>query len=437
MNLYPKTLIMLICGIILPSGAFSQEQDPSDMEEAAGLPDTSTVDDAVGLPDQPSTKTANPEQSDACQILGYGRLLGRITKLPQTNKLDTSIPDIDVRLAGQCASSQNLAVFWDGHGNYIQDGRQNSAYLDQGGLRYRPTDSLVVMAGKERNRRAPGLIISPSDFLHSSQSMPGLQEERRGIWAIRGSWQSLHQSVDLFLLPVRDQRDNGLPDDRRQAQGAATRYFHQFANFDLDLGIGQLNGVRKAGISSQGYVSKAWKMYGEAGYDEERVLLRWLRHNAMDFLVGSGYEGSKFALRLEYLRQGAGLRENEWQQVQGIWGTAHATSFESQSTPTEGPAQPASPTGEASAVTSPTLLRQNYLIANGALLEWPTDWNIQETVIYGLDDDAWMNLLRIEYLFDNHQTLGLTQRHWDRSAHRQFFMRPADWDVQMDWKWSF
>jgi len=391
--------------------------DP-DLEEATGLPDTD-LGEATGLPDQTMAPAATTMPTSPCQYLGYGRLMARWTKTSRSDQTETSAPDMEARLAGQCELTGTLAAFWDGHGSYVRDTQKNAAFLDQVGLRLRPTDQTVLMVGKERNRRAPGLIVSPSDFLHSSQSLPGQQEDRRGVWAVRGSWQTSDQSVDLFLLPMRHQRDNGFPAEEQQSQGAVGRYFRQFANFDLDLGIGQVEGQDKAGISSQGFLSKAWKVYGEAGYQEGKTLLIWQKEHVVDTLLGSSFDGDKFALRLEFLRQNSGLRADEFEQLQAIRQTGRLQS----SQPT--------------ASGSPMLLRQNYLIANLSLLEWPEDCNVQETVIFGLDDDAWMNLLRVEYLVNDRQVVGLTQRHWDRSNSHQFFMRPADWEALIDWKWSF
>lgn len=406
---YPKPLIWAfwVATFCMPTLLSAQDGD---------------LDEAVGLPD--STVTQTPEKtasatSERCSYLGYGRLVGRRVKEANSQQTNTSFPDGEARLAGQCELPGSLTVFGDGHGSVIDAPQSRSAFLDQSGIRWRPRDEWVMMVGKERNRRSPGLLVSPSDFLHTNQNLPGQSEERQGIWAARSSWQLPQQSFDLFLLPVRFSRANGLPENDRQAQGAAGRYYHQFENFDLDVSIGQLAGVTKAGVSSQGFISKSWKIYGEAGYHQNDVILIWERQDRVAALLGNSYDGDKFSLRLEMYHQEAGANDKEFDQIMILRRSGRLTLSSQKNS------------------ESLLFLRQNYLIANASLLEWFPDWNLQETLIYGIDDQAWMNFVRLEYLINHQWTTGISQRHVDRNPNHQFLLRSIDWETVADLKWSF
>lgn len=407
---YHKFLIVMIYTVTLGTTTFLAAQE-NDLEEAVGLPEN--------LP-SPPTERSHPPSTKNCAYLGYGRLMGRINQETSTQKTRQSFPDAETRLAGQCDLPGSFTVFADGHGSLTDNPENRLAYLDQGGIRWRPRDEWVMMVGKERNRRSPGLLISPSDFLHTNQNLPGQSEERQGIWAVRNSWQMPQQSYDLFLLPARYSRANGLPDHELQAQGAATRFYHQFENFDLDAGIGQLAGVTKAGLSSQGFLSKSWKIYGELGYSEKEDILLWERRNRVSALLGNSYDGDKFSLRMEIFHQEAGANDKEFEQIMNL-----RRSGKLRLNP------------EKTSGNGPAFLRQNYLIANASLLEWFPDWNLQETIIYGLDDQAWMNFVRLEYLINHQWTTGISQRHVDRNSNHQFLLRTVDWETVADVKWSF
>ncbi len=193
---------------------------------------------------------------------------------------------------------KNIQGFFDGHGIY--NDRSLWGVLDQGGIRLYPDEHLVIALGKERNRRAPGLLISPSDFINPPENLPGTRPQRAGVWLIRASYQSQSQAVDFFILPVDHTNTYGFPTHDPQLWGSALRYSHFFAKADFSLSVGQLAKTKVYGASLQGFVAKVWKLYGESGGSESS--------SSQSHLLGLGFEGSDtFSLRAELYRNNRGL----------------------------------------------------------------------------------------------------------------------------------
>jgi|GEM_PF-3282457 len=338
----------------------------------------------------------------------------------QEGQVETSFPDLYANLSGDCAPSDWTQIFGDVTGNYLGQDKKRTAHLNQAGVRLRPVDSLVVAFGKERNRRAPGLIVSPSDFIHSAQNLPGTEEQKTGEWLARLSWQESGQTTDLFILPVDATIENGMPAKDPKHRGSAVRVFRQFSNFDLSLAIGDLDETKKAGISSQGFLTGSWRVYGEAGYSEESPFLRYARRHSGSYLIGTGYDATKYSVRLEYYENSAGLSKAEFDAL--LFAFSHP--------------MPGRGTQAPEALAGP-FLRQKYVIANFNLIEVFDRFNLTETLIAGTEDSSWLALSRFEWLVNPRNVAGATLKNFDKREDGQFFARHSDWEASLDWKWSF
>lgn len=210
-------------------------------------------------------------------------------------------PNGEIGAAASAEPGDAWTVFAEGRGVYDDETERSQGLLDQGGGRWRPSESVLLVLGKERNRRAPGLIVSPSDFLHSSQSAPGLREERRGVWLGRLAWQTEAQSADVIALPVSKEKDTGLPAEDSEYAGTAIRYFARLPRgVDLGVDMGRSGSELKAGAFLQTIAWNVWKLYGETGYDGAS--------ESGSHLLGLSYEGSStYVARAEWYG-----RDRDW-----------------------------------------------------------------------------------------------------------------------------
>jgi hypothetical protein len=275
-----------------------------------------------------------------------------------------------------------IGLFAEGRAVYDDESEKALGFIDQGGVRLRPMDQLVFVAGKERNRRSPGLIISPSDFIHSAQAIPGLREARSGVWLGRIAWQTAEQSADLIALPVSAVSDTGFPTDESKYYGSAARYFARVPGFvDIGFDIGQIGDHFKTGAFAQTIFLQSWKVYGETGYDDQSA--------ASSHLVGVGYEGSStYTARAEYYTREAGFP-----------------------------------------IPMPMLTESSYVILSGGATNWRDVFNFTETVVHSVEKKQYLNLLRAEWLANDFQTGGITLVHLAPRV-------PFHWQLLADWKIS-
>jgi hypothetical protein len=220
--------------------------------------------------------------------------------MPRQDSYQEMGPQGELAFSIDITASSKLTYFLDQRTAVEKEGRSAESvrvFWEQGGWRYRPVDSVVLVVGKERNRRAPGLIVSPSDFIHSNQNLPGLREERSGVWLARAAWQGKDQSFDLMALPVAVENNQGLMADENEYKGTVARYFGRLGSgWDLGVDYGQFREHSRAGFFLQTLMADVWKVYAEAGFDGQT--------EAHSTLLGGSYEGSSdWSLRAEWYQQ--------------------------------------------------------------------------------------------------------------------------------------
>jgi hypothetical protein len=346
-------------------------QDDEILEEATGL------EPSLPPPPPPSPKQ---ELSDVLSWRAYSLVDWRLRQTPKER--ENFGPNFDAGLTLDYKPRGYIGFFAEGRGVYDDEAEKGLGALDQGGVRLRPMDQLVFVVGKERSRRSPGLIISPSDFIHSAQAVPGMREVRSGVWLGRIAWQTTDQSADLIALPVSEVGDTGFPTERSKYYGSAARYFARFPGlFDVGFDIGQIDDDFKTGAFVQTIFLQSWKIYGETGYDD--------RSAASSHLFGVGYEGSStYTARAEYYSKDAGF-----------------------------PAP------------MPMLTESSYLILSGSAMNWRDIFNFTETLIHSIEKAQYLNLMRAEWLANDFQTVGFTLAHLSPRV-------PFHWQLLADWKIS-
>jgi len=383
------------------------------------------LSEATALPDH-SSAAAAPQVSRVCSDFGYLKLQYNQWKPSQNapvsggTSVQDSFPNFSGMFAASCQVSPKFQLFLDGHGSFNDGDDHATGVFDQGGIRWRPKDDLVLVAGKERNRRSPGLIISPSDFVHTSQSLPGQDEQRNGEWLVRASHQTKDHTVDFIALAATESRTNGFPEEKTEPRGGLVRFFHQFSNMDLNLSAGKVDKSLRAGASTQGFILSSWRVYAEAGFDKERQFLIYDREYVSSYLIGTGYDGDKFTGRAEFYQNGAGLTATEYTNLtESIKRTPKAKR------------------DEFSQQFSTPFLRKSYAILSLSLIEIKDIINITETMIRSTEDASWIALSRLELLAGSRNVVGLTVKNFDATKDSQYFARSTDWEASVDWKWSF
>lgn len=368
-------LMLMFWVLILPMGvAFAQDDD---LGEATGLEASTPMDSASSNVVEPA------EASVPMRARGYGLLDARIRKHQPQDDVTTNAPNAELSLALDYDLAAGLSVFTEGRGFYEDATEQVSGVFDQGGLRYRPIDALVLVVGKERNRRAPGLIVSPSDFLHSNESVPGLRQERSGVWLARASLQDQKYSLDLIVLPVNKQTPAGFLADDSDYLGVAVRYFQRLpGGIDVGVDVGSIDEELKAGSFIQTIVAQAWKLYAEAGYDEKT--------KSTDQLFGVGYEGSSnFTVRTEWYSQ-----------------------------------------AESAIAASPLFIDRSYSISSLSFVEIFDRFNVTDTFVRSLASERYFNLMRLDWLVSARHVAGITLINIEPN-------QAMTWQAIVDWKVNF
>lgn len=354
------------------------EAEAQELEEASGL------DAQVPGPEDAETFPSSPSWM---RWRGYGALDYGVGEKSRKDGLQEEGPDGEIALAVDLVAAPTLSFFLEQRTQAEAEGRSLQrvhVLWEQGGIRYRPQDSFLFVLGKERNRRAPGLIVSPSDFIHSNPNLPGLREERSGVWLARASFQGPQQSFDLMALPVTLENEQGMIGEGSRYKGTVARYFGRLeSGWDLGVDYGQFEDDSQAGIFVQTMLAAVWKVYAEGGYHSE--------NEAHSTLLGGSYEGSSdWNLRLEWYQQ-----DERWR---------------------------------------PSLLLlqdRNYLILSLSVIEVWDLFNLTPTLLQSLDcQDHQSGILRAEWLMNQRQVAGLT-----------FVSMSADkssaWQLNLDWKINF
>ncbi|MBK8205088.1 MAG: hypothetical protein IPK68_23285 [Bdellovibrionales bacterium] len=288
------------------------------------------------------------------------------------------------------------------------------------GFRSRLSDSVQIFAGKERNRRSPGLIVSPSDFIYSNTNLPGQREDRKGVWLARVSYQQINHSFDVIALPVQYETSEGMPESRQDRADGAVRGLKQFDHLDISFMMGRYLGIRRAGISAQSLLKDKYKFYLDLGTQEQSKLYNnKTRSNPIQTLVGVGFEGSEdYNVRLEYYENGQGLKSDEFSQMMQAFALfpTLATSATARQNP---------------------FLRQKYLIASLSVPEIHDRYNLTLSAIKSLEDDSGLWVSRFEYIASDKLLMGLSLNQVQGGTGSQYQYRNYEQQTTLDWKYSF
>jgi len=283
----------LLCGLPLTAMAADGEQE---LEEAVPLDvPVTTTPAAASTMDQPY------------RYRGYA-LAEWSNLIPDAAALKTRDQSLtEANASGSMAFGNGLHLFGDLTGTYHFRDESGNVLLNQAGVRY-ATGSWELLLGKERARKSPGMVVSPSDFLFPNDSLPGMREQRAGVWMARASWQVPGHSVDAIYLHNLIVNDPGFPDDHEVRRGAALRYFRQSSAFDAGANYAVIDGEHAAGGWAQTYILKTTKLYVDAAYRESERILNQNVRDVTKILVGVNYEGYSDGLfRLEILANNRGL----------------------------------------------------------------------------------------------------------------------------------
>ncbi len=342
------------------------------------------IEEATGLQEEQSQEKNREIRNDNFRYRSY--LLAEWTHTSIKQKVFEEFPNIEASFAADYKSGQ-ITSFIDGIANYTDGSSHTQGFLNQLGARYQVSDHVILALGKERNRRSPGIVISPSDLLFSTTNLPGLREDRRGEWLARASYQIPHASYDFFVLPVDQQNAGGWPAEQSKYRGTLVRTLQQFKNIDVSFSLGRFDETTAAGVALQGIIANSFKLYYEVGYWSKVISKQASQH-----LLGVSYEGSNdWSFKLEYFVNG-------------------------------------------DEQTSLLFTRKHYLLFTTSLIEALNRYNVFVSLIRSLEDESWLTLLRGEYIIDDRMVTGLTGVY---VFGKQYSSVPFDYQARWDVKYSF
>lgn len=378
------------------------------------------LDEAEGLEDKPAK--IQPDRFET--IVDY-QWKSRSYVLIETTRVNTDdeskgyFPNLQWSLTSDFKRSNRTSFFLDGVVNYYDSEKEAQGVLNQAGFRLNVDENWQVAMGRERNRRSPGIIVSPSDIIYTQSNLPGQREDRRGAWLGRASYQDERSSYDLIAMPAPFEREDGFPDSPQDHWDSAFRTLQQFDNVDVSFSFGNIDEKQKAGLAVQGIFFKSYKFYYEIGFQDRVEILvdDEEKENATQQLLGMSFEGSNdYSYKVEYYRNEQGYSEDEFKKLQSLLSLA--------------------PTTERPTVLNP-FLRQQYLILTAAINEIKNEYNLVGSVIKSLDDDASVFFLRGEWLINDKMVAGVTALTVGGNDDSQYALRPLNQQYTADLKYTF
>jgi len=383
------TLLLLV--LAWPVAAISAARD--DLEEAT--PIEAPVAQAV----------APPASHDLpYRYRGYG-LLEWANRIPDARDQKTQdLSLVEINASGTWNSSHGLQWFGDVTGSYFVRAEEGLLRLNQVGLRYR-TGPWEFAVGRERARKSPGLVISPSDFLFPNDSLPGMRELREGVWLARGSWQVPGHSADVIYLHNLVTEEHGWPDDDARQRGGVFRVFRQSTAFDAALNVAVIEGDTSVGAWLQTYVFKTTKLYVDSAFRQTDRILDVPVEDVTRVLLGASYEGETYGtFRLEYLHNTRGL--------EGVVMAAPSTSVTD--------------------LLGSIFYRPNYAIASLQFSDLWRESSFTLNHIRAFDYSEWLWMARVEVPVTSHQLIGTTLARFHGLA-----TMPDATLITLDWKYSY
>lgn len=420
MKNYLRLMIFFLSGLIFLGGLTALGADDSDvgLEEAAGLADETQMSKATSA--SAETTTSHPQSSwfNSGRTRTYLLIDGTQTSWGTNDQ--NYFPNGQLNFFGDFKILNESFLIVDAVGNYDDKNKKSILFLNQVGFRSRLSESVQYFIGKERNRRSPGLMVSPSDFIYSNTNLPGQREDRKGVWLGRVSYQKINGSVDFLILPVQNETPEGMPDSKQDNNGGALRGLYQFWGLDVSFMAGRYLGTNRAGASVQTLLLNKYKMYVEVGTQDESTRYNNTKKNyPVQSLVGLGYEGSEdFSVRLEYFENGQGLNSDEFNQMMRL-----RSLFPSQFTGNTNLQSP--------------FIRQKYLITSVTFPEIKKKYNFTISGIKSLEDDSLLSITRLEYIATDRLLVGLSFTKIQGEIGSQYQYRNFDTQTTADLKYSF
>jgi hypothetical protein len=326
--------------------------------------------------------------------------------IPDSASLKTRDQSLaEANASGSVSFRNGVQLFGDVTGTYRLRAEAGNVLLNQAGVRY-GAGPWELLLGKERARKSPGMVVSPSDFLFPNDSLPGMREQRAGVWMARASWQVPGHSADVIYLHNLAVNEQGMPDDDPIRRGVALRYFRQSSAFDAAANYAAIEGEHAAGGWVQTYILKTTKVYLDAAYRETDRILNQTVHDVTRVLAGASYEGYSDGLfRLEVYANNRGLDG-----------------------PVAVPPAPAS----VFALLDTIFYRRGYGIASVQFSDLWKESVLTLNHIRALEYPEWVWMARYEIPLTRHQAIGTTLGRFNKLA-----TIPDATLVTLDWKYNF
>jgi hypothetical protein len=380
------------------------------------------IEEAEMLIEEKSNTPVSPDQSSS--ILRKNRIRSYVlidgSRATGSNDDKTYFPNVQLSFSGDFHLRTESFFLIDVVADYDRKSEYSDSFFNQVGFRSKLSEHVQYFIGKERNRRSPGLIVSPSDFIYANTSLPGQREDRKGVWLARASYQEINHSFDLIALPVQHETAEGTPESRQDSVEGAIRGLKQFSNFDISFMVGKYLGTSRGGLSVQTFLENKYKLYLEVGTQEQSKLYNnATRLYPVQRLFGIGYEGTQdFAARLEFYENGQGLNPDEFSQMMQMFALAPGLSVSGNSQ------------------LNP-FLRQKYLIASLSWMEIFDKYNVTFSVIKSVEDDSALGVSRLEYMATDKALFGASLNQVHGGLGSQYRYRNHDSQAIVDLKYSF
>lgn len=370
------------------------------------------IEEAKGLPEESPAKTSRSLQ-DKWRHRIY--LLGEGISQKSDSRSVTDYGNFEAS-ASVDYGDDKLKYFIDGIADIRSSGTKVSL-LNQIGVRYLTEENVNLSIGKERNKRSPGIITSPSDFVFGLNAVPGLREDREGVWLARASKQIEKVSYDVMFLLASSQDAGGWPQHDNRYKGTVVRSLQQYENLDVSVAAGTIDSVMRAGIALQGFLQKIWKTYYEVGYKAEHQTVTGSQlKQVTQHLLGLGYEGSEdYSVRVEYYYNGQGLDADQFETFKTLAGFTSPSQIS----------------------TDFLFLRKQYGIFNFSALEIKDRLNFIVSIIKSLEDTGSSSVLRAEWLINDHLVTGVTGIFINGDSGSQYFLAPFNQQYSLDLKYTF
>lgn len=364
------------------------------------------------------TKSAQLTYQQQRKVFQYrGYLVSELGFIPnpKSNSLTKGSGIGEANLAFTYRPLSSISLFSDTLASYFAPSANTQLIFAQAGLRIQPTETISLAFGRERNFRAPGLLINPSDIIHPSQNVPGQRMQRAGVWLARASYQTRPLTIDAMFLPYNNLTANGLPFETESKDfGGVGRLFLVTGIGDFGVTGGYFNQLWQLGTFYSSYLVRKLETHAELGISQSQ------RARA---LIGSRLDiGSSSSFTLEGYFNNRGLSKDEFEA--GL----KKTTTQSVST------QAFSGSATASFNLFP---RRWYTIASVSSTDILNLFNLSLSEVLGLEDFSSLTFFRWDWLVSDQSTLALLLIAIHGPRDGQYGARPLDYRWGAEWRINF